>query len=126
VVIFGVVVWDRIVPILLGGLCGATSLIFGLLFEIIGGPNTETTDLVVIASMLSAAIFGPLGALVAHRKNLGWPTGFIFGFGLGLIGFVVMLRWRPGRPTGQKRASYVPSRRGAGSVVVGEISISEV
>jgi hypothetical protein len=88
VVIFGVAVVDQIVPILLGWVGGMASLIFGLLFEVLGRPNLARTDLVVIASMLSAAIFG---ALVAHRKYLGWPTGFIFGFGLGLIGFIVML-----------------------------------
>jgi hypothetical protein len=88
VVIFGVA---GIVPILLGFVGGMTSLIFGLLFEVLGRRNLAATDLLVIASMLSAAIFGALGALVAHRKHLGWPTGFIFGFGLGLIGFVVTL-----------------------------------
>jgi branched-subunit amino acid ABC-type transport system permease component len=91
VVIFGVAVLDQIVPILLGWVGGMASLIFGLLFEVLGRPNLAATDLVVIASMLSAAIFGALGALVAHRKCLGWPTGFIFGFCLGLIGFIVML-----------------------------------
>lgn len=96
-VIFGVVILDRIVPILLGGVGGAASLAIGLLLELMGGPNTATTDLVVIASLLSAGLFGPLAALVAHRKNLGWSTGFIFGFGFGLIGLVLMLSWRPPR-----------------------------
>ncbi len=77
-----------------------TSPIFGLLFEVLGRPNLATTDFVVIATKLSAAIFGALGALVAHRKHLGWPTGFIFGFGLGFNGFARMFFWRPARAAG--------------------------
>jgi hypothetical protein len=97
VVIFAT--WDRIIPILLGGIGGATSFIVGLLLNFVGQQDSATTDLVVITSLASAAIFGPVGALVAHRKHLEWPTGFIFGFGLGLIGFILMLICRPAQPS---------------------------
>jgi hypothetical protein len=40
-------------------------------------------------------------------KFLGWPTGFIFGFGLGLIGFALMLSWRAAR------GAYISNRHWA-------------
>lgn len=57
-----------------------------------------TTDIVVISWLINAFVFGFLGALIAHRRNLEELYGFIYGFCLGIFGLIIMLLLRPGPP----------------------------